>query len=267
MKPNLGKVTGEILASTQPRPLAQHLGQKQRVVFFNSHHTKSGKNYEMIINHTRQLLGIRTVWEMCCLVCTSILFSDSWMVSWSKLWSRLSNVLLSSTRDSSLQTHPEWFIQMVLITLIVVYVCIHKQEMYLCGAWKQKWWVCIRSSVFTKLSLCTTLPIFGWLSDVSSLFSSFINVCMSMCTCKCTHKRCRLCLGVSRGGTEEGVRNPSGLPLTGLRTLLCTRQNDALYSVFVNTVYSICLLWQTWNKLLWLCQWLGFWHFWHLDYF
>lgn len=37
-----------------------------------------------------------------------MLFSDSWMVSCSRLWSRLSNVLLSSTRDSSLVT-TRWF--------------------------------------------------------------------------------------------------------------------------------------------------------------
>lgn len=69
-----------------------------------------------------------------------------------------------------------------------------------------------------------------------------ISFVCGMCVCKCTHNCCKLCLGVSRGGTEEGVRNPSGLPLTGLRTLLYTRQDDALYSVLVNTVYSTCLL-------------------------
>lgn len=39
-----------------------------------------------------------------------------------------------------------------------------------------------------------------------------------------THSCCKLCLGVMSGGTEEGFRSPSGLPLTGLRTLLCTRK-------------------------------------------
>lgn len=46
---------------------------------------------------------------LCICLHTSILLSDSWMVSCSKLWRRLSNVLLSSTRDSSLQTHPKLF--------------------------------------------------------------------------------------------------------------------------------------------------------------
>ncbi|TNN66822.1 hypothetical protein EYF80_022891 [Liparis tanakae] len=40
-----------------------------------------------------------------------MLLCESWMVSCSRLWSRPSNVRLSSTRDSSLRTHPEGFMQ------------------------------------------------------------------------------------------------------------------------------------------------------------
>lgn len=46
MKPDLRQVTGEILASMQPRPLAQHLGQ-QRAASPHMSHIKT-------INHTRQ---------------------------------------------------------------------------------------------------------------------------------------------------------------------------------------------------------------------
>lgn len=105
MKPNLGEVTGETLASMQPRPLPQHLGQKPRLVILIVFH--------MILRKTnKSCLALKQdkykSWRRECEhVCTSILFSDSWMVSCSKLWSRLSNVRLCSTRDSSLQTHPK----------------------------------------------------------------------------------------------------------------------------------------------------------------
>lgn len=48
------------------------------------------------------------------------------------------------------------------------------------------------------------------------------------CVFRQTYSCCRLCVGVSRGGTSE-------LPLTGLRTLLYIGQNDALYDMLVNT--------------------------------
>lgn len=53
-----------------------------------------------------------------------------------------------------------------------------------------------------------------------------------VCVFKCTHSCGRLCLGVIRGGT-------SGLPLTGLRTLLCTRQ-DVTLEYMLQTLLTHC---------------------------
>lgn len=99
--PNLWEVIGKILVSTQPRPLTQHLGQKGVVFLF----------FKVLLKHIIHWGGeaISHSWQ---LWRTSILDCDSWMVSCSKLWSRLSNVRLSATRDSSLQTHPKPLDQM-----------------------------------------------------------------------------------------------------------------------------------------------------------
>lgn len=62
------------------------------------------------------------------------------------------------------------------------------------------------------------VPAFG--SGLRVWYNMSAQVCIGF-----TYSCCKLCLGVRRVGTEEGVRSPSGLPLTGLRTLLCTRGN------------------------------------------
>lgn len=122
----LGEVT-----STQPRPLPQHLGQIQKVEVIT--HTMKCQAAAWHQNKFENLIREKCVcYEECELVCTSILLSDSWMVSCSKLWSRLSKVLLSSTSDSSLQTHPKWFMHITHDTDTFI-------RKWICELWKVQW--------------------------------------------------------------------------------------------------------------------------------